>query len=131
MTSLRDARKPTDVSSRAGTFWQRAADRPLTTVFCVALLVRALNLALLGGNSAFFAEEDTIAYWKLGAKLVTPGEFWPTLLSTTDRMPLYPLLLAGIRSMFGDVPRMVAAVQAVIDAGTCTLIAAMGAATSP
>jgi 4-amino-4-deoxy-L-arabinose transferase-like glycosyltransferase len=130
MISLRNAGKPTDVSSRAGTFWQRAADRPLWTVFLLALLVRALNLALLEGNSAFFAEEDTIAYWKLGAKLATPGEFWPALLSTTDRMPLYPLLLAGIRSAFGDLPRMVAAVQAVIDAGTCALIAAMGAAIS-
>src|SRR5262245_19495483 len=131
MTSLRNAGKATDVSSRAGSFWQRAADRPLLTVFLLALLVRALNLALLGGNGAFFAEEGTIAYWKLGVKLANAGEVWPTLLSTTDRLPLYPLLLAGIRSMFGDAPRLVAAVQAVLDAGTCTLIAALGALISP
>jgi hypothetical protein len=131
MTSFGNAGKPTDVSSRPRTLWELAADRPLATVFLLALLVRALNLALLGGNSAFFAEDDTIVYWKLGAKLATPDEFWPTLLSTTDRMPLYPLLLAGVRSMFGDAPRMVAAVQAVIDAGTCALIAALGAAISP
>jgi hypothetical protein len=128
---LRNAGKATDVSSRARTLWQLAADRPLWTVFLLALLVRALNLALLESHSAFFAEDDTIAYWKLGAELATPDEFWPTLLSTTDRMPLYPLLLAGVRSMFGDAPRMVAAVQAVIDAGTCALIAALGAAVSP
>src|SRR5262245_58280910 len=131
MTPLHDAGKPTDVSSRGGTFWQRAADRPLCTVFLLALIVRVLNLALLEGHSAFFAEDDTIVYWKLGAKLATPDEFWPALLSTTDRMPLYPLLLAGVRSMFGDAPRIVAAVQAVIDAGTCALIAALGAAISP
>src|SRR5262245_17608666 len=131
MTPLRNADKPTDVSSRPRTLWERAADRPLWTVFLLALLVRALNLALLGGNSAFFAEDDTIAYWKLGTKLATPDEFWPTLLSTTDRMPLYPLLLAGVRSMFGDAPGIVAAVQAVLDAGTCALIAALGAAISP
>ena len=125
-----NAGKPTDMSSRPSTLWQRAVDRPLSTVFLLALLVRALNLALLEGHSAFFAEDDTIVYWKLGAKLATP-EFWPALLSTTDRMPLYPLLLAGIRSMFGDAPRMVAAVQAVVDAGTCALIAALGAAISP
>lgn len=119
------------MSSRPRTLWELAANRPLATVFLLALLVRALNLTLLGGHSAFFAEEDTIAYWKLGAKLATPGEFWPTLLSTTDRMPLYPLLLGGIRSAFGDAPGMVAAVQAVIDAGTCALIAALGAAISP
>src|SRR5262245_47738988 len=131
MSSLRDAGKPTDVSSRPRTSWEFAADRPLATIFLLALLVRALNLALLGGNSAFFAEDDTVAYWKLGAKLATPGEFWPTLLTTTDRMPLYPLLLAGVRSMFGDAPRMVALVQAVIDAGSCALIAALGATISP
>src|SRR5262245_32905531 len=131
MTSLRNAGKATDVSSRAGSFWQRAADRPLLTVFLLALLVRALNLALLGGNGAFFAEEGTIAYWKLGVKLANAGEVWPTLLSTTDRLPLYPLLLAGIRSMFGDAPRLVAAVQGVIDAGTCALIGALGALISP
>jgi hypothetical protein len=131
MSSFGNAGKPTDVSSRPRTLWELAADRPLSTVFLLALLVRALNLALLGGNSAFFAEDDTIAYWKLGAKLATPDEFWPTLLATTDRMPLYPLLLAGVRSMFGDAPGMVAAVQAVLDAGTCALIAALGAAISP
>src|SRR5262245_35259951 len=131
MTPLHDAGKPTDVSSRGGTFWQRAADRPLCTVFLLALIVRVLNLALLEGHSAFFAEDDTIVYWKLGAKLATPDEFWPALLSTTDRMPLYPLLLAGVRSMFGDAPRIVAAVQAVIATATCALIAALGAALSP
>ena len=46
-------------------------------------------------------------------------------------MPLYPLLLGGIRHIFGDVPRMVAILQAVIDAGTCALIAALGALISP
>src|SRR5712691_9168743 len=49
----------------------------------------------------------------------------------TDRMPLYPLLLGAIRNACGDVPRMVALAQAVIDAGTCALIAALGAAISP
>src|SRR5262245_45215238 len=131
MIPLRNAGEPTDVSSRPKTLWQLAADRPFWTVFLLALIVRVLNLALLEGHSAFFAEDDTIAYWKLGAKLATPDEFWPALLSTTDRMPLYPLLLAGVRSMFGDAPRIVAVVQAVIDAGTCALIAALGAAISP
>jgi hypothetical protein len=46
-------------------------------------------------------------------------------------MPLYPLLLAGIQSLAGNAPRVVAIVQAVIDAGTCTMIAALGALISP
>ena len=44
----------------------------------------------------------------------------------TDRMPLFPLLLAGVQSTLADVPRAVALIGAVIDAGTCTLIAALG-----
>jgi hypothetical protein len=93
--------------------------------------VRLINLALLTSDDAFFAEEDTLDYWKLSAKLTSSDGFWPALLSITDRMPLYPLAVAGVRSAFGDAPRIVALAQAVIDAGTCTLIAALGALISP
>jgi len=110
---------------------RRAADHPLKTVFCVALLVRLANLALLEGREAFFAETDTSLYWAIGTALASPASLASTLLSMTDRMPLYPLLLGGAQSVFGDAPRMVALVQAVIDAGTCTLIAALGALVSP
>jgi Dolichyl-phosphate-mannose-protein mannosyltransferase len=105
--------------------------RPLASVFVLALVIRLINLALLRGNDAFFAEADALGYWALGAALAKPNSFWPTLWSMTDRMPLYPLLLAGIYKIFGDVPRAVALLQAVIDAGTCTLIAALGALLSP
>ena len=109
----------------------RIAAHPLKTVFLLALLVRLINLAFLTGNQSFFAETDAFAYWKLGAGLARPESFWSTLLAETDRMPLYPLLLGGIRHIFGDDPRMVAILQAVIDAGTCVLIAALGALISP
>ena len=109
----------------------RIAAHPLKTVFLLALLVRLINLAFLTGNQSFFAETDALAYWKLGAGLARPESFWSTLLAETDRMPLYPLLLGGIRHIFGDDPRMVAILQAVIDAGTCALIAALGALISP
>ena len=109
----------------------RIAAHPLSTVFLLALLVRLINLAFLTGNESFFAETDAFAYWKLGAGLARPESFWSTLLAETDRMPLYPLLLGGIRHIFGDVPRMVAILQVVIDAGTCALIAALGALISP
>jgi hypothetical protein len=100
-------------------------------VFAFALLIRLINLALLRSDDSFFAEADALGYWALGAALAKPANLWPTLWSVTDRMPLYPLLLAGIYKVFGDVPRAVALVQAAIDAGTCTLIAALGALVSP
>ena len=109
----------------------RIAAHPLKTVFLLALLVRLINLAFLTGNQSFFAETDAFAYWKLGAGLARPESFWSTLLAETDRMPLYPLMLGGIRHIFGDDPQMVAILQAVIDAGTCALIAALGALISP
>jgi hypothetical protein len=108
-----------------------AFGHPLTTVFVFALAVRLLNVAMLCGNASFFAEPDTFAYWALGAELARPETFWSTLLSMTDRMPLYPLLLASVQGTLGDVPRAVALIQAVIDAGTCVLIAALGALVSP
>ena len=112
-------------------FLRHAAAHPLVTVFVLALAVRLINLALLAGNDAFFAETDTIVYWTIGALLTKPGGFWQTLLAVTDRTPLYPLLLGAMRSAFGDAPRLVALVQAVIDAGTCALIATLGALVSP
>jgi 4-amino-4-deoxy-L-arabinose transferase-like glycosyltransferase len=112
-------------------FWQRARAHPLLTVFVLALIVRLINVGLLHGDNAFFAESDATTYWATGAALAKRSAFWPTLSSMTDRMPLYPLLLAGVRSTFGDAPRAAALIQAVIDAGTCTVIAALGTLLSP
>src|SRR5262249_46574781 len=67
------------------------------------------------------------AYWALGAALAKPDGFWPTLSAMTDRMPLYPLLLAGVQYAIGDGPRAIAFIQAVIDAATCTFVASLGA----
>jgi hypothetical protein len=119
----------TVISFRSGA--TRAADHPLATIFVLALFIRLINLALLTNRSSFFAEQDTFAYWTLGAALANPETFWPTLSAMTDRMPLYPLLLAGVQHVFGDAPRAVALIQAVIDAATCALIAALGALISP
>jgi 4-amino-4-deoxy-L-arabinose transferase-like glycosyltransferase len=107
------------------------AGHPLKTAFFLALFVRLVNVALLGGHDAFFTEPDTLGYWALGAALSKAETFWPTLLSMTDRMPLYPLLLGAVQGGFGDAPRVVAIIQAIVDAGTCALIAALGAMVSP
>ena len=111
--------------------WSMISAHPLATVFVFALAIRLINVALLKGDASFFAEADTLGYWALGTELAKPGALWPTLTSLTYRMPLYPLLLAGTESVFGDAPRAIAVVQAVIDAGTCSLIAALGALLSP
>jgi 4-amino-4-deoxy-L-arabinose transferase-like glycosyltransferase len=111
--------------------WLLVRRHPLPAVFLIAVAVRLINVSLLEGDSPFFAEWDAYGYWFASATLAKRELFWPTLASMTDRMPLYPLLLAAVRSVFGDLPRAVALIQAVIDAGTCTLIAALGALISP
>jgi hypothetical protein len=110
---------------------RRAVAHPLTTVFVLALLVRLINVAMLRGDDSFFAEPDTLVYWRLGGGLAKAETFRPTLMAMTDRLPLFPLLLAGVRATVGDAPRVVAIIQAIIDAGTCALIAALGAMVSP
>jgi hypothetical protein len=118
-------------TAQRNAFWRHACAHPLTTVFVLALLVRLINLALLRGNDAFFAETDARGYWDLGASLTEPATFWTNLSVITDRMPLFPLLIAGVQSTLGDAPRAVALLHSVIDAGTCALIAALGALISP
>jgi hypothetical protein len=90
----------------------------LIATFLFALAVRLLYVATLGDDDAsFFAEPDTAIYWQLSEHLRS------ALLTTTDRLPLYPLFLAACRTVFGDTPRAVAILQAILDAGTCALIA--------
>jgi 4-amino-4-deoxy-L-arabinose transferase-like glycosyltransferase len=89
----------------------------LIPTFLFAAAVRLIYVATLHGDASFFAEADTGLYWTLSEHLRD------ALLTTTDRMPLYPLLLAACRAVFGDAPRAVAILQALLDAGTCAMIA--------
>ena len=84
-----------------------ACAHPLETIFVFALLVRLVNVALLRGNHSFFAETDTHLYWALGAGWRSPDVLAEAPVMT-DRMPLFPLLLAGVQGTLGDVPRAVA-----------------------
>ena len=91
--------------------------RVLLGTFFLAAGVRLANIATLSAYASFCAEPDTLVYWALGEHLRD------TLLNTTDRLPLYSIFLAACRSLFGDAPRAVAIVQALLDAGTCVMIA--------
>jgi hypothetical protein len=105
----------------------RVAVHPLATIFILALLVRLVNLAVLGGGDSFFAERDSLVYWDFGAELARPETFVSTLLGRTDRTPLYPLFVAGVMSIFGKAPWAVALLQTMLDAATCVMIGALGA----
>lgn len=105
-------------------------NRPFLAIFLLALLVRLVNLVLLGPMPAtFFAQDDAARYWEIGRLIVSTGQIaydhngW--LEPATDVMPLYPLLLALVRWMFGDLPLVVVVIQALVDAGSCVAIAAL------
>jgi hypothetical protein len=119
------------VSPLPSTIVNGFVEHPVKAVFFLALVVRLVNLATLHGHDAFFAELDSHVYWRLGADLAKNGGFWPTLKAMTDRMPIYPLLLCAVQRAFGDAPRVVALLQSVADAGSCAMIAALGAVVSP
>jgi len=89
----------------------------LIPTFLFAAAVRLIYVAALHGDASFFAEADTGLYWSMSEDLRS------VLLTTTDRMPLYPLFLAACRALFGASPRAVAVLQALLDAGTCAMIA--------
>jgi 4-amino-4-deoxy-L-arabinose transferase-like glycosyltransferase len=88
----------------------------LLPTFLFAAAVRLIYVATLHSDASFFAEADAGLYWSL-------SEHLRDAVTATDRMPLYPLFLAGCRALFGDSPRAVAIVQALLDAGTCAMIA--------
>jgi hypothetical protein len=92
-------------------------DPILIATFLFAAAVRLLYVATLGDDASFFAEPDTAIYWTLSEHLRS------TLFTATDRLPLYPAFLAACRAAFDSSPRAVAIVQAVLDAGTCAMIA--------
>jgi hypothetical protein len=107
------------------------AAHPLGVVFILALGIRVLNVMMLAGRESFFAEVDASTYWAQGAALASAETFWSTLEAMTDRMPLYPLFLAAVESALGDYPRAAALIQCLIDAASCTIIAALGLLISP
>jgi hypothetical protein len=126
-TSVND---PRSLAGLRPTICQTAAAHPYTTIFAVALAMRLVNLALLSGDDAYFAESDTNIYWQANRSSDVWGNIKGIFLAT-DRMPLYLLLVEVLRAMFGDHPLVVVLLQTMIDAGTCVVIAALGRLLSP
>lgn len=117
----------TFIAARLKPIWQASGRHYLKVTFAVALAVRLVNFMLLGGRDAYFSEPDSLGFWALGSGLAHARTFGASLMSMTFRMPLYPLLLGGVQRLFGDAPWVVVLLQTIIDAGTCVLIAALGA----
>ena len=100
-------------------------------VFVAAIAVRFVNLLLAGDLAAYALVEDSSIYWN-GAQSWFESGFFSRVTDTgyvpeTERVPLYHLFLTAFRLGFGDalLPALIG--QAVLDAGTCVIIASIGA----
>jgi hypothetical protein len=109
---------------------------PRLFIFLLALLIRLINLALIGRTpAAYFAQSDSDRYWAIGRIVALTGQIAVAhdggLEPVTDLMPIYPLFVGAMQWVFGDVPAAVAVAQAVVDAASCTVIASLGAMLGP
>ena len=100
-------------------------------IFCVALAVRLLNLALIPDIDIHAMIEDSPMYWTGAATWLESGFFSRAVevgfVHETERVPLYFLFLVPFRWLFGDTAIPVLIGQALLDAGTCVIIARIGA----
>lgn len=106
--------------------------RALLAIFLGALAVRGIDLLSLSGDASNFFIDDAHLYWVGGGYFAENGHFDPPQgvqgsdAPGSERMPLYLLFIAGVRILFGDSPVIVLFAQALIDSGTCVLIALLG-----
>lgn len=104
--------------------------RTLTIIFSIAVVLRLTNLALLGDTASNLLIEDSALYWNGAQYWLESGSFSKSgaygYAPETERAPLYFLFLIPFRWLFGDtvIPALIA--QALIDSGTCVVIALLG-----
>ncbi len=100
-------------------------------IYVFALAVRLLNLALIPDIDTHAMIEDSPMYWTGAATWLDSGFFSRAsdagFVHETERVPLYFVLLAAFRWLFGDTLVPVVISQALLDAGTCVIIARIGA----
>lgn len=105
--------------------------RDLGLIYFVALLMRLVYIGTISSPELHAFIEDSSHYWNGAVAWLESGFFsyriGNTYVPETERMPLYHLFLIPFRGLFGDnvLPVMVA--QGFVDAGSCVLIASLGA----
>jgi len=100
-------------------------------LFLFALLLRIFNLFVIEVPIEHAFIEDSIIYWNGAESWLYTGFFSrPTNLGPyveTERMPGYFLFLMAFRYVFADAFWLILIAQALFDAGTCIMIAHLGA----
>lgn len=101
--------------------------RGCRTGWMIIALAAAVRLAALLVVPAPAFSGDAVDYDRLARSLVAgKGYVAETGQPTAERPPLYALLVAGIYAVFGPHAGTVLVIQALLDAGNCGLIWAVG-----
>ncbi len=105
----------------------KPARRDIFIVFCIALVVRLIYLAFVGGDPQNFLMPDSIVYTHLADGIVQSGGYnrlvdEGRLIVETERVPVYPLFLSAFHVLFGHDPHWPILGQIVIDALTCVFV---------
>ena len=104
--------------------------RNLLFLFGIALGLRLLNLLVIDDLGAYAMVPDSHFYWSGALAWIESGFFshfdGTNYVPITERTPLYFLFLTPFRWVFGDLVGPVVVAQAVLDAGTCMVIAMLG-----
>ncbi len=103
--------------------------RLFVIVFCLAFMVRLLNIAALPTETSALLQGDSSLYWSGAAVLLEHGSFSKAgegrVLPQTERVPGYFIFLAGIQALFGTSLLVALIVQSALDSLTCLLIAGL------
>jgi 4-amino-4-deoxy-L-arabinose transferase-like glycosyltransferase len=109
-------------------------DRQTRTHLALALLL-GLFLRLFFVVYVPFADVDSELYQELGHNVVKIHAYaydsGNGMISTDVRVPGYPLFLSGVYIFFGDSQRAILIAQALVDLGTCVLVAILAASLAP
>jgi 4-amino-4-deoxy-L-arabinose transferase-like glycosyltransferase len=110
--------------------WDRDTRKHLALALLLGLLLRLFFVIYVP-----FADVDSDLYNELGQNIVKihayAYESDDRVIPTDVRVPGYPLFISAVYIFFGDSHRAVLVAQAVLDLGTCVLIAILAASLAP
>lgn len=108
----------------------------LLLLFVLALVVRLLNVWAYSGQEHLLVMGDGHTYVEIADVFSTTGKFGRigvdgTFTPETERVPIYSLFLAMVRSVAGPAPIAVSITQSLVDAGTVVMIAVLASMLVP
>jgi hypothetical protein len=115
---------PSTAADAAGAPWGRRRGRDALLLLLLALVIRLAYLALVYHGPDSLRLTDSGTYEEAAAALLGNG----APMDWTERMPAYPLFLAGVRFFAGPDPLWPVLLQLGIDSVSCLLIAMLAAA---